>query len=213
MPTDGALLTLSQWLSPAFPVSAYAYSHGLEAAVACGDVTDADSARDWIGTVVAAGSGRNDAILLCLALRQGETDETLADTARALAGSAERWEETRAQGAAFAATLRAMGQAAPPDMAYPVALGIAARSLDLPASLVAGLFLQAFVGNLVSAAIRLVPLGQAAGQGILSALQPVVSATAEEASAADLSDLGGAAFGADLAAMRHETLDVRLFRT
>jgi hypothetical protein len=102
-------LTLAQWLSPAFPVSSYAYSHGLEAAIASGAVADGAGAATWIATVIEAGSGRTDAILLAAALRDGADLDALSDIARALAGSAERWEETRAQGAAFAATRREMG--------------------------------------------------------------------------------------------------------
>ena len=107
-PTDG-LLTLSQWLSPGFPVSGFAYSGGLETAVADGAVTGPETRADWARTLLVAGSLRNDAILLGLALRAAEADQALADTAQALAGSAERWRETRDQGVAFAETLATMG--------------------------------------------------------------------------------------------------------
>ena len=206
--TDG-LLTLSQWLSPGFPVSGFAYSGGLETAVADGAVTGPEAVEDWARTLLLAGSLRNDAILLCLALRGGDG---LADTAHALAGSAERWRETRDQGMAFAETLATMGIDAP-KAAYPVALGVAARPLGLAPALVAKLFLQAQVANITSAAIRLVPIGQAAAQRVIAALAREVEQVAEMAATAGLDDLGGAALGADLAAMRHETQEVRLFRS
>ncbi|WP_238475634.1 urease accessory protein UreF [Rhodophyticola sp. CCM32] len=213
MPIEtGDLLTLTQWLSPGFPISAYAYSHGLETAMAEGKVQDSEAVRAWIATVIAAGAGRNDAILLCLALRDAEETGALADLAEALAGSAERWEETRAQGVAFAETLRAMGRDIP-DLPYPVVVGHAARDLALPPNLVAELFLHGFAANLVSAAVRFMPLGQAAGQGVLTALHPVIRDVAAEAALAGADDLGGAAFAADLAAMTHETQEVRLFRS
>lgn len=214
------LLTLSQWLSPAFPVSSYAYSHGLEAAMGAGTVSgavrDGATASDWIATVIEAGSGRTDAILLAETLAGGDAD-ALSDIARALAGSAERWEETRAQGSAFAATRRAMGTQAP-DRPYPVAVGEAARTLSLDPEVVVSLYLQAFAATLVSAAVRFVPLGQAEGQRILAAQAPRIAAVAKaavaEVASGDVLDaLGGAAFGADLAAMEHETMEVRLFRT
>lgn len=212
----GDLMALSQWLSPAFPVSSYAYSHGLEAAISSGAVRDAEDVEAWIATVLEAGSGRTDAILLAAALAPGADLDALSNVARALAGSAERWEETRAQGAAFAATRRAMG-ADQPDRPYPLAVAEAARALDLPRATVAALYLQAFAGALVSVAVRFVPLGQAAGQRLLSRLQPRAEAVAREAVAvppeAVVDALGGAAFGADLAAMEHETQEVRLFRT
>lgn len=211
------LLTLAQWLSPAFPVSGYAYSHGLEAEIAGGRVTDAESAEAWIRTVLEAGSGRTDALFLIAALAPEADAAGLADLARAYAGSAERWQETRDQGAAFAATLRAMGEAVD-DHPYPVALGVASRRLDLPPATVAALFLQAFAASLGSVCVRFVPLGQAEGQRLVAALAPVAERIASMA-VDDLEKmplieaLGGAAPGADLAAMEHETLEVRLFRT
>jgi urease accessory protein len=209
------LLTLSQWLSPAFPVSSYAYSHGMEAAIASGAVHDGATAEAWIATVIEAGSGRTDAILLAAVLAGGDPD-ALSDLARALAGSAERWEETRAQGAAFAATRRAMG-ADVADRPYPVAVGEGARTLGLAPEIVASLYLQAFAGALVSVAVRFVPLGQAEGQRVLARLAPRIEAVARAAVAVGLGEveeaLGGAAFGAELCAMEHETQEVRLFRT
>lgn len=212
MPTDG-LLTLSQWVSPAFPVSGFAYSGGLETAVSTGAVADAKAVEDWGRVALRAGAMRNDAILLSMALRGVQPDAELADLAQALAGSAKRWRETRDQGLAFAETLRSMGVAGVEPVAYPVAFGMAARGLELETTFVLKLFLQAQVSNLVSAAIRLVPLGQAAGQGVIAALAEDVAAVAAEAANAGAEDLGGAAFGADLAAMAHETLEVRLFRS
>ncbi len=211
MPTEG-LLSLMQWLSPGFPVSAYAYSHGLETAMAAGEVNDATSLASWIDAVLHAGAGRNDAILLCRAMA-GDDAAMLSEWAEALAGSAERWEETRAQGAAMARTLTGMGVPGVPDAPYPISLGVAARALDLPAETVAGLMLHAFAANLVSAGVRFIPLGQSAGQTVLAGLHGTVQTVAKDAAQADLEDLGGAAFGADLAAMAHEVQEVRLFRT
>lgn len=208
-----ALLTLTQWLSPSFPISGYAYSGGLETAVADGAVTEPAAVRDWAQTLLRAGAMRNDAILLALTLRAAHADAELAQIAQALAGSAERWRETRDQGRALADTLVQTGQADIPPVAYPVALGIAARPLGIAPGQVTGLFLQAQVSAVVSAAIRLVPIGQAAGQGIIAALADDVTEVAALAAQADLDALGGAAFGADLAAMRHETQEVRLFRS
>lgn len=207
------LLRLTQWLSPAFPVSSYAYSHGLEAAIAAGEVRDGCALLAWLETVLRAGAGRNDAILLCLALRGELPEEELADLAAALAGSAERLEETRAQGAAFAATISGMEPDAVAALPYPVAVGVAARRLSLPLEQVAQLYLHAFASNLVSAAVRFVPLGQVEGQRVLAMLHPVLAEIAAEAAPDGPEGLGGAAFGADISAMAHEGLEVRIFRT
>jgi urease accessory protein len=73
--------------------------------------------------------------------------------------------------------------------------------------------LQAFTANLISAAVRLVPLGQSAGLRVLAALEKTLLATATDAANATLDDLGGCAFRSDIAAMRHETQYTRLFRS
>ena len=205
-------LALMQWLSPAFPTGAFAYSHGLEWAIAAGDLRDAASVGAWIADVLRFGAGRTDAILLAHALR-GHDADSLADLARALAPSAERLRETDEQGAAFAATVGALTGRALAPRPLPVALGEAARTLDLPAEEVVALALHAFAANLVSAAVRFLPLGQTEGQRVLASLHPLVAELAREAVAAPLDALATSAFRADLAAMRHETLDVRIFKT
>ncbi|MGY6409476.1 MAG: urease accessory protein UreF [Alkalilacustris sp.] len=204
-----ARLVLAQWLSPAFPVGGFAYSQGLEWAIAAGEVGTAEALRGWLEGCLAQGAGRSDAILLCLALRDAEG---LEDLARALAPSRERLEETEAQGAAFAAALGALGVAVAPAP-LPLVVGRAARGLGLEATEVAGLWLQAQACNLIQIAVRLVPLGQGDGQRVLAALQPVILALAEAAAGAGPEDLGAAAFRADLASMRHEVMEVRLCRT
>lgn len=122
MQTEG-LLKLTQWLSPAFPVSGYAYSHGLEAEVVAGRVSDAASLEKWVSGVLSAGAGRTDAILVAAAMEEGADLDALADLARALAGSAERWEETRDMGRALAETLVAMDIGDGVARAYPVEIG------------------------------------------------------------------------------------------
>ena len=124
-----------------------------------------------------------------------------------------RLAETDRIGAAFAATIRALHGHDLPDAPYPVALGRAASLSELPLDLTVTLFLQAFVANLVSAAIRLVPLGQTEGQGITLALAPQIASVATEAAPGDIDRIGSAAFALDLASMQHETLPTRLFQS
>lgn len=207
--SEADLLTLTQWLSPAFPLGAFAYSHGLEAAIAGGDVRDAGALRDWLGVLLEEGTGAVDATLLCLALKGAD----MAATARALATSRERLEEAEAQGTAFAATVSALTGTPIPAAPLPVAVGVAARALSLTPDRVAALYLHAFASNLVSAAVRFVPLGQTEGQKVLGDLHKVILDVAARAADTPLEDIGSAAFGADLSAMDHETLDVRIFKT
>lgn len=212
-----AALKLHAWLSPAYPVGAYTYSHGLERAVSDGVVHDLASTQNWIADVLLHGSGRNDAILLSHAWRAAEDPkalEELSELALAFVPSAERLLETEAQGAAFSAvTSAAWGDDSAERTPYPVALGAAAGRAGIDLHLTVTLFLQAFASNLVSAAIRLVPLGQTDGQRIIAAMTSVSQRVAEDAISAQLDDMGGCAVLADIASMRHETQDVRLFRS
>lgn len=207
-----AVQILHTWFSPAYPVGGFSYSHGLEQAVAAGLVTGRDSLRAWTADLLSFGAGRSDAVLLCRAFRAVDPGP-VAELAEALAASGERRLETMAQGAAFARTTSAVWNIAVPAMAYPVALGHAARLLDLPLAPLATLFLQAFAANIVSAGVRLIPLGQTDGQRITAALLPLAAEIAAAAMAADPEDIGGVALGADLASMLHETLETRLFRS
>ncbi|MCA3436995.1 MAG: urease accessory protein UreF [Rhodobacter sp.] len=211
--TDAALLCLTQWLSPAFPAGSYAYSHGLEWAISDGDVTTAAQLQRWIAAVLTEGAGRTDAILLAQALRP-ETDlADLAALAQALAASGERLVETLDQGRALGQTIAALTGRAEKVMPYPVALGAAARDLGLPVARVAALYLHAFASTLVQAGVRFVPLGQTEGQAVLAALHPVILQVAQDAACAGIDRIGSGAMRSDLAAMRHETMNVRIFRT
>lgn len=209
--TDPSLL-LAQWLSPAFPVGGFAYSHGLETALADGLSRSETGFADWLAGVVHHGAGRNDLILL--AASAATDDPTEADAmARAYAPSAERLRETVDQGAAFVTCYNAVWGPALPPLTLPVALGQAARAQDVPVALAAAHYLQGFVSNLTSAAVRLVPLGQTAGQRVIRDTMAGAQVVISDAVQSKLADLGGAAFAADIAAMRHETQDVRLFRS
>jgi urease accessory protein len=209
-----AILTLAQWLSPAYPTGAFAWSHGLEAAVAGGIVRDAGTLEGWVADLLIRGSGRTDAILLGEAWRAGPGALAgLSDLAFALAPSAERLAETREQGAAFAAVTRAVWGFDLPDMALPVAVGRAAALAGLPLLSVAQLYLHGLASAQVQAALRLMPLGQTAGQRVLHRLAAPCAQLAAETQALGLDDLGGCALGLDLAAMRHAALPARLFRS
>jgi urease accessory protein len=137
----------------------------------------------------------------------------LAALAVALQPSAERLRETAEQGAAFARAVGALAGRESVAYPLPVAVGAAAAGLGLPAAQVIALYLHGFASNLVSVAVRFVPLGQNDGQAALASLHPLIDALALEAAGLGVEDITTAAFGADLAAMRHETMDVRIFKT
>lgn len=216
MTTDRHVLTLAQWLSPAFPVGAFAYSHGLEVAIADRRIKSADSLRDWLEVVLADGSGRNDCILL-RAAHEAATDRAallqVDAMARANAACAERLMETDLQGEAFCKTVTDVWQDDLQGLTSPVAAGAAAGRLGINPQLTAAMYLHAFVGNLVSAAVRAVPLGQTEGQMVLAALTPLCEDIAAQTEGLGSGDLSSTTFLSDIAAMRHETLQPRIFRT
>jgi urease accessory protein len=209
---QASLLRLLTWLSPAFPVGAFGYSHGLEQAVRDGAVRNAAQLRTWIAALVEHGSGWTDAVLLKAAwdARDPATLAEVAELAEALAVSVERRRETLAQGEAFLIAARPW-IALSPAMPYPVAVGAVAGQTGVPLAAILTAWLHAFAANLVSAAVRAVPLGQTDGVAVIAGLEPVILAASARAAASTLDDLGSAAFISDIAAMRHETLQPRLF--
>lgn len=230
MITDAALLRLTTWLSPAFPVGAYTYSHGLEFAVEAGLVSDRSGLVDWIELVVRDGTGRIDAALFAVAWRaaaRGDMPALKVATERcsAMRSTAEMALETAAQGSAFIHTVRTAWPHAWLDSwareleaeglvpSYPVAVAVAAAIAEIPLRPALSAYLNAFAANLVSAGIRLIPLGQTDGQIALERLQPMVLTAAEEALERPEDDWGGAALIVDWASMKHETQYTRLFRS
>jgi urease accessory protein len=220
------LARLMIWLSPAYPVGGFSYSHGLEWTVEAGKVRDAATLGDWIEDILQHGAGRSDAVLLAESWRAVTAGDEcrlaeVAELAAAFAPSAERRLETLAQGAAFLSATQAVWPAPPlerlagaaPDVAYPVAVGACSAAHGLPLSPTAQAFVQAFAANLVSAGVRLIPLGQTDGLRAMARLEPLIPKLVGRAVGAALDDIGGAGVVADIASMRHETQYTRLFRS
>ncbi len=224
---SSALYRLMAWLSPAYPVGSFSYSSGIEWAVEAGDINDAESLRRWLAVVIADGAGFCDAVFFAHAHRAAAaSDDTalraVAELAAAFAPSKERVLETTAQGRAFVEATRAAWPCAELDrltaawdgpVAYPVAVGVAAAGHGIALEPALDAYLHAVAANLISAGVRLIPLGQTDGQRVLAALEPSVANTAARALAAALDGVGSASFRADLASMRHETQYTRLFRS
>jgi len=218
---------LAIWFSPAFPVGAFAYSHGLEWAVERGWVKDRAQLEAWLTDLLAHGSPANDLILLQLAAAAAQGHRlselsALNELACALQPSAERRLETVQQGNAFLQlmtaawtfpALAAMASRLAPDVAYPIAAGIGTAGHGIAVDQALQAYAMAFVANITSAAIRLSVIGQTDGQRVIATLMPAVLAAARRAGSATLDDLGGAAFRCDIASAAHETQHTRLFRS
>ncbi|WP_420797424.1 urease accessory protein UreF [Aminobacter anthyllidis] len=215
-----ALLRLMAWLSPAFPVGGFSYSHGLERAVHDGLIASRDDLTAWLTALAEIGSGWNDVVLFAESWRRAATEGDLsevAELAEALAGSRERHMETMLQGQAFLAAATAWPHPVlarlPADCPYCVAVGAVAGAHGITLEDALAAYLQAFASNLIQAAIRLSVIGQTAATGIVAAFEPTALSVAARAAVSTLDDLGSAAITSYIMAMRHETQHSRLFRS
>jgi urease accessory protein len=225
-----ALLRQQSWLSPAFPTGSYSYSHGIEWAVEAGYIHDRQSLVDWLEADLCYGSGRNEAIFLIDAWRSAREEDCgklleIAELAAAFRGTSEFALETSQQAASCLATLRRVW----PDSlletlaellselrispVLSVVLGVRAARQDIPATLALPAFLQSYLANLITAGVRLVPLGQTDGQLAIAELEPAVLAVSAQSQQATIHDLGSVGFMVDLASALHETQYTRLFRS
>lgn len=227
---DGVLYDLMSWMSPSWPVGAYAHSSGLEWVVEAGLVADAVSAEAWLADWLDRGGGWTDAVLFAFAWRAaGARDRAaltdLCELAMALQTSAERQLETTAQGVAFRRIARAVADTpilallddvADGALAYPVAVACLTAGHQAPLEAALTAYLHGIAANLASAAQRLIPLGQTDGQRVIAAMRARVTAVVQRAAALrgdPFEAMGAACFVADFASMAHETQYTRLFRT
>lgn len=227
MTDPAALYRLLSWMSPGYPVGAYTYSHGLEYAVEAGHIDGAESAREWIADILEHGGGSADAVFLAAAYRAAAGGDVsalvdAAECAAAFAATKELALESQAQGRAFleitskawsTPPLNALAAAWPGPYAMPVVVGCAAAGHGIALKDVLHGYLHAFAANLVSAAVRLVPLGQTDGQLMTAALEEVVVRTAGAALSSTLDGAASAALMVDICSMKHETQHTRLFRS
>jgi len=225
-----ALLRLQSWLSPAFPIGSYSYSHALEWAVEAGYVLDRKTLVDWLEAGLRYGSGRNEAIFFSVAWRSTIDNNRaklfeIAELAAAFRGTSEFALESSQQATACLAALRQIW----PDRVldwlwdilrerrvYPalaVVLGVCSARQGIPASFALPAFLQSYLANLVTAGVRLIPLGQTEGQLVIAELEEVVLAASTQTKLATIEDLGSAAFMVDFGSAMHETQYTRLFRS
>jgi urease accessory protein len=222
-----AFVRLLQLASPALPVGAYTYSQGLEWAVDCGTVKNEAEAQAWIADLLEWSLGRFEAPILARMLSAWNADDgaTLARLDADFVASRETAElraETVQMGYSLrrlldeltdfpVATRERLHTFAQPS--FPLSWSAAAAAWQAPAEAAVNAYLWAWAENQVMAALKAVPLGQAAGQRILAALGeciPTIAARAMEAAEDDFSNF---APGFAIACCRHETQYSRLFRS
>jgi len=219
-----ALYRLLAWLSPAYPIGAFSYSHGIETAVEEGLIKDRGSLVAWLETVLAGGSGRVDGALFAAAWRAAAAKDwpafdAIAERAAAWRGTSEMALEARQQGGSFLSITRTAWphpdfDKIGGDLALPVAVALATAVHGIALESALAGYLHAFTANLISAAVRSVPLGQSDGQLALAALEGAVQRAADAALAvSDLDEVGTATPLLDWCSLRHETQYTRLFRS
>jgi urease accessory protein len=222
------LYRLLAWLSPAYPIGAFSYSHGIETAVEEGFIRDRAALVAWLKTVLAGGTGRIDGALFAAAWRAADAKDwpsfdMIAERAAAWRSTSEMALESRQQGGSFLAITRnawphpaldAAHERLGGELALPVAVALAAAAHGVPLEAALNGFLQAFTANLISSAVRTVPLGQSDGQIALASLEDAVCAATEAALAVGtLDEIGTATPLLDWCSIRHETQYTRLFRS
>ena len=211
-PTDSKLITVMQWLSPAFPIGGFAYSHGLEWAINKGHVSNRKELKKWISDLLEYGSLKNDAILIKLVL-QGSDPKEINELAMALCPARERLSETQLQGGAFCKIMREVWSLEMDELTLPIALALAAKNENIDQNLVVPAYLHSFCSNLISVAMRLIPIGQTDGQKTLRELSPLILDSVKSVAKSDIDDLGSNCFLSDVSAMQHEYLQPRVFKT
>ncbi len=224
---EQARYKLQTWFSPSYPIGAYTYSHGLEAAFEAGLICNVDEAVSWISEIIANGNGFSDAVFLNIAhqcVRERDFDRLLYVTefASAFCGTAELRLESFSQGLAFLDTRQKVDPSAMLNelqdwtggpYPYSVVCGVAAAEIGILSKHTIIAFLHGFVANLASALVRIIPLGQSDGQRIIEAMEPIILDTAEKVIDTSLDELSVSTLMVELNSMRHETQYTRLFRS
>ncbi|MCF8468157.1 MAG: urease accessory protein UreF [Sneathiella sp.] len=223
-----ALFHLMSWMSPSYPIGAYTYSHGIEYAVEAGLIGSLKDLMPWIADILSHGSGKSDSILLSAAYqaaseRNIEALKEIAETGHAFCSTKEIALETTEQGRAFVRVisdvmtlsqgLSAVRESWDGPLIHPVAVGIVAADHDVPLEQTLTAYLHGFVSNLVSAAVRIIPLGQTDGQRAIALLADNVNVAVQAARNMTLDDLGSATLMVDWCSSCHETQYTRLFRS
>jgi urease accessory protein len=222
-----SLVRLLQLASPTLPIGAYSYSQALERVIEDGTVRDAASTQAWIGDLLELVVARAEAPIVWRLLDAAQSSDWRALSSwnawfRASRETAELRAETEQMGGSLAKlasdrelfgapTSEALDALSP--ITLPAAFALAAHGFGIPAQAALTAYVWAWLDNQVLAAVKLVPLGQVAGQRLLVALGAMIPGVVSASMAVADDDLSTFAPGFALASARHETQYTRLFRS
>ncbi|MBW4695466.1 MAG: urease accessory protein UreF [Lyngbya sp. HA4199-MV5] len=219
-----ALLRLLQLASSALPVGAYSYSEGIEALVEANRLGDRSALEDWLVQELRVGTIRVEAAILVKAYKACQSNdwEAINHWNRWLSAARET-EELRSQSLQMGRSLVRLLhdlQVLPQSTLlhgdgchFAIAFALAAVHWHIALQPAMLGYLHGWATNLVNAGVKLIPLGQTAGQQLLLKLQPVIQQTVDEALTLPDQALHSCSWGLTLASMKHETQYSRLFRS
>lgn len=222
---EPALLYLLQLVSPALPVGAYSYSEGLEILVEQGRISDRHTLQNWLSQELRDGSIRIETAILwrayhCLTRSDlvglNYWNQWLSATRETRELRQQNWQ----MGQSLCRLLAELSPGLRPQLEniglpcnFAIAFALASHDAAItPETALVG-YLYSWSANLISAGVRLIPLGQTEGQQIQRSLYPCLIATVQEISQLTDDDLGSCSWGLSLASMTHETQYTRLFRS
>ena len=219
-----AQLRLWQLISPALPVGAFAYSQGLEYAAEAGWVKNENEAYDWIKGVAENALVTLDLPVMARLYRAWQSDDRVALNywGRFLIASRESGEllaETRSIGRALATLLsdldieEAKAWRNASDCSFPLMFTLASFKWGITVENALMGYLWTWCENQVAAGIKIIPLGQTAGQRLLLKLTGDMPLWCEKALRCEDHDIGILCPGLAIASALHETQYSRLFRS
>lgn len=223
--TDGNFLWILQLASPALPVGAYSYSEGLETLVEKGIVSQPEALKQWLTSELHYGAIRLEAAVMLRAAESAKMGnlERLCYWNCWLSAARETQELRNSSWQMGRSLVQLLGKLQPQLLPtinsvgnpcnYAIAFGIAAAHWQIHPHAAMLAYLHSWATNLITAGVKLIPLGQTAGQELLLDLQPLISATVEEIRTLADDELSCCSWGLSLASMQHETLYTRLFRS
>jgi urease accessory protein len=223
-------LSLLQFTDGLFPAGAYAHSFGLESYVQSGGVADAAGVEHFLRAYLGGSVAPTDLVAMLCARKAAKLGDLstcigLDETVDAMKAASELRDASRQMGRQtlrvanhFAANafLAEYGEAVAAELSpchHPIVFGIIGAAMEWPGPEMAGAYLYSASAAMVGAALRLMPLGQLAGQRILWNLRPLIEQLAKEAQDKERDDMWSFAPALEIASMRHATLEARLFRS